>query len=97
MNTKTSPDRVKPSRLAGARIDGTVLEAFAPGTTENGETEVKLGIEYLHRCHDTDPDIANFVHVVKLAVAADEVDTWVTSEAVAHDLQLDGESCMKLG
>src|SRR5204863_340890 len=74
-----------------------VLEAFAPGTTENGETEVKLGIEYLHRCHDTDPDIANFVHVVKLAVAADEVDTWVTSEAVAHDLQLDGESCMKLG
>jgi class 3 adenylate cyclase len=70
---------------------------LAPGTTENGETEVRLGLENLHRCDDTDPDIANFVHVVKLAVAADEVDTWVTSEAVAHDLRLDRESCMKLG
>jgi class 3 adenylate cyclase len=73
------------------------VETFAPGTTENGETEVRLGLENLHRCHDTDPDIANFVHVVKLAVAADEVDTWVTSEAVAHDLHLERESCMKLG
>ena len=74
-----------------------VIEAFAPGSTEDGETEVKLGLENLHRCRDADADIANFVHVVKLAVAADEVDTWVTSEAVAHDLQLDSESCMKLG
>src|SRR2546421_2422113 len=74
-----------------------VIEAFAPGTTENGETEVKLSLEKLHRCRDTDPDIANFLHVVKLAVGADEVDTMVTSEAVAHDLQLDRESCMKLG
>ena len=74
-----------------------VLDSFAPGTTENGETEVRLDLENLHRCRDTDADISNFVRVVRLAVSADEVDTWVTSEAVAHDLQLDRESCIKLG
>src|SRR6266704_6824051 len=28
------------------------VETFAPGSTENGETEVRLGLENLHRCRD---------------------------------------------
>ena len=74
-----------------------VIETFAPGTTQNGETEVRLGLEDLHRCRDTDPDIANFVQAVKLAVAADESDSRVTSEGIQGELGLEPPSLMKLG
>ena len=74
-----------------------VIETFAPGTTQNGETEVTLGLEDLHRCRDTDDDIANFVHAVKLVVGADESDSRITSEAVGRELGLELPALMKLG
>jgi class 3 adenylate cyclase len=74
-----------------------ILEAFAPGTTENGATAVRLSVDQLHRCRDTDPDINNFVRAVRFAVAADEADTRVTSAAVAQELRIDELAVMKLG
>ncbi len=74
-----------------------VLETFAPGSTENGASEVRLGLEQLHRCRDTDADIANFVQAVRLAVVADESDSRVTSGDVARELRLDELAVMKLG
>lgn len=73
------------------------VEMFAPGSTQNGETEISLGLQDLHRCRETDPDIANFVQVVKMAVAADESDSRVTSGAVAQDLRIESTGIMKLG
>src|SRR5579859_1159592 len=74
-----------------------VIESFAPGTTQNGETEVRLSLEELHRCRDTDADIANFVRAVRLAVVADESDQRIASEDVAQELQLTPGAVMKLG
>ena len=74
-----------------------VLETFAPGTTENGATEVRLSLEQLHRCRETDEDIANVVHAVHLAVTADESDSRVTSDDVARELRLDDLAVKKLG
>ena len=74
-----------------------IIETFAPGTTQNGETEVRLGLEDLHRCRETDSDITNFVQAVRLAVAADEADTRVTSEEVQRGLSLEAPAVMKLG
>ena len=74
-----------------------VIETFAPGTSQNGETEVSLTLEQLHRCRDTDLEIANFVQAVRLAVAADESDARVTSDEVERHLGLDSGGVMRLG
>jgi class 3 adenylate cyclase len=74
-----------------------IIETFAPGTSQNGETEVSLSLEQLHRCRDTDADIANFVHAVRLAVIADESDSRVASEDVARELQLTPGGVSRLG
>jgi len=74
-----------------------VLETFVPGSTENCATEVRLNLEQLHRCRDTDADIANVVQAVRLAVVADESDSRVTSADVARELRLDELGVMKLG
>ncbi len=74
-----------------------VIEFFAAGSTENGATEVRLSIDQLHRCRDTDPDISNFVQAVHLAVTADEADVRVASEDVAQALRLDPGAVVKLG
>lgn len=74
-----------------------VIELFAPGSPDNGETEVRLTIEQLHRCRETDADIANFVQAIRLAVKADEADSRVDSEDVARELQLTPAGVMKLG
>jgi class 3 adenylate cyclase len=73
------------------------LELFAPGSSENGETEVRLTIEQLHRCRDTDMEIANFVQAVRVAVTADESDERVISDRAAKALGLEGAGIMKLG
>jgi class 3 adenylate cyclase len=74
-----------------------VIETFAPGSTQNGETEVRLTVEQLHRSRDTDADISNFVRAVGLAVLADQADARVTSEQVARELGLEPAAVMKLG
>ena len=74
-----------------------VIEAFAPGSSQKGETEVSLTLEQLHRCRDTDTEIANFVQAVRLAVAADESDERVTSAQVELELGLDSGALQRLG
>jgi class 3 adenylate cyclase len=74
-----------------------VVEVFAPGSTENGATEVRLSIEQLHRASETDADIANFVQAVRLAVDADEADARMESEELARALHLDELAVMKVG
>lgn len=74
-----------------------VIEAFAAGSTQNGETEISLRLEDLHQCRDTDGDIGNFVQVVKMAVAADESDTRVTSASVSSSLKIDDLPVKKVG
>lgn len=73
------------------------LDMFAPGSTQNGETEISLSLQDLHRCRDTDLDIANFVQAVKIAVASDESDSRVVSDVVSRDLRIEGTDVMKLG
>ena len=74
-----------------------VIETFAPGGNENGATEVRLNIEQLHRCRETDSDISNFVGAVGLAVLADQADARVTSDQAAHELSLEPDAVRKLG
>ena len=74
-----------------------VIETFVPGTSQNGETEVSLTLEQLHRCRDTDVDVANVVQTLRLAVVADESDSRVASEDVAQALQLGPGAIMRLG
>jgi class 3 adenylate cyclase len=74
-----------------------VIEVFAPDSSQNGETQVSLTLEQLHRCRDTDIEIANFVQAVRLAVAADASDERVTSDQVAREMGLEVGSLMKLG
>ena len=73
------------------------IEMFAPGTTQNGETEISLNLQELHRSRETDLDVANFVQVVKMAVTSDESDSRVTSDAVSQELRIEGAAIMKLG
>jgi class 3 adenylate cyclase len=74
-----------------------VIETFAPASETNGQTAVALTIEQLHQCRDTDPDIANFVQALRLAVSADQVDGQVSSGDVAVALNLDQGAVIKLG
>ena len=74
-----------------------VIEMFAPDSTQNGETIVSLGVDQLHRCRDTDAEIAVFVLAARLAVAADQADRRVTSEDAARELNLDAVAVTKLG
>jgi class 3 adenylate cyclase len=74
-----------------------VIELFAPGSTENGETEVRLTIEELHRCRGTETDIANFVHALRLAVTADQDDGQLSSGETARQLKLEPAAVIKLG
>jgi class 3 adenylate cyclase len=74
-----------------------VIEVFAPDSSENGETPVSLTLEELHRCRDTDVEIANFVSAVHVAVAADASDERVTSDHVVREMALEVGSLMKLG
>ncbi|HVS49421.1 MAG TPA: adenylate/guanylate cyclase domain-containing protein [Candidatus Dormibacteraeota bacterium] len=82
-----------------------VAAMFAPVPGSNGsdgsvggpDTLVTLTLEQLHRCRDTQPDLENFVQVVRMAVAADQENRRLTSEEVAHELNLDELSTIKLG
>jgi class 3 adenylate cyclase len=74
-----------------------VIDLFAPGSTENGATDVRLTIEQLHRCRGTDTEIANFVHALRLAVTADQDDGHVSSDEAARELKLEPDAVIKLG
>jgi class 3 adenylate cyclase len=74
-----------------------VIAMFAPDEASNSETEVRLSIEQLHRCRETQADLDNFVQAIRLAVDADQAVQRVTSVAAAQDLKLDTQAIAKLG
>lgn len=74
-----------------------VIAMFAPDSSSNGETEVKLTLDQLHRCRDMQTELDVFVQAVRLAVDADQAVERLTSEAAARDLSLDPRATAKLG
>jgi class 3 adenylate cyclase len=74
-----------------------VIAMFAPDEASNGDSEVKLSIDQLHRCRQTQADLDNFVQAIRLAVQADQAVELVTSEQAAEVLKLDSASAVKLG
>ena len=59
--------------------------------------ELRLGIEQLQRFVEPQPDLDNFLEVVRIAVEADQDDRRVESAAVAAALGLEGMAINKLG
>jgi hypothetical protein len=74
-----------------------VIAMLGPTGASNGEGEVALSIDQLHRCRDTQEDIGSFVQAIRLAVDADQADERVTSHDVAEALELDQHAVTKLG
>jgi class 3 adenylate cyclase len=74
-----------------------VIAMFAPDEATNGETELKLSFEQLHRYRDAQADLDTFVQAVRLAVDADQAVERVTSEEAALELKLDAQATAKLG
>jgi class 3 adenylate cyclase len=74
-----------------------VIAMFAPDEMSNGDAEVKLTLEQLHRCRDAQLDLDNFVQAVKLAVDADQALERVTSDDATRELKLDSQATAKLG
>jgi class 3 adenylate cyclase len=74
-----------------------VIAMLAPDEASNGDSEVKLTLEQLHRCRDIQADIHNLVQSVRLAVDADQAVERVTSEDAARELKLDAQETAKLG
>lgn len=79
-------------------------EPAAPASNSNGSggagsdgAEWRLSVERLQRYVEPQQDLENFVHLVHIAVAADQEDARVESAAVAATLGLDDLSAMKMG
>ena len=70
------------------------------GSGSNGssaDSEFALSIEQLQRYLEPQPDLGNFLQVVRIAVDADKEDRPVSSTEVAATLGLDPQSVAKLG
>ena len=71
------------------------------GSTASSEgadsADLVLSIERLQRFHEPQPDLGNFLHLVHVAVAADQENRVVTSSEIASSLGLDPLAITKLG
>ena len=74
-----------------------VIAMFAPDESSNGESELKLSLEQLHRSRDTQGELESFVQAIRLAVDADQAVERVTSDDAARELKLDSQAIAKLG
>jgi Adenylate cyclase, family 3 (some proteins contain HAMP domain) len=74
-----------------------VIAMFAPDEASNGDTEVRLSLEQLHRCRDVQGELDTFVQAIRLAVDADQALERVTSGDAARELKLDPQATAKLG
>ena len=74
-----------------------VIAIFAPDEASNGESEVKLSLDQLHRSRDTQGELDIFVQAIRLAVDADQAVERVTSDDAARELSLDPPSTARLG
>jgi class 3 adenylate cyclase len=74
-----------------------VIAMLAPGEGSSGDSEVRLSIEQMNRCRETQADLDTFVQAIRLAVNADQSIERVTSEDAARELKLDHRATTKLG
>jgi class 3 adenylate cyclase len=74
-----------------------VIAMFVPDAATNGGTELKLSLQQLHRCRDTQADLDTFVQAIRLVVDADQAVRRVTGADAALDLKLDPHATAKLG
>ena len=74
-----------------------VIAMLAPDSSSNGDTEVRLSLDQLHRCRDTQADLEVFVQAIRLAVDADQAVERLKSDDAARELKLDSEATAKLG
>ena len=74
-----------------------VIAIFAPEEASNGESEVRLSLDQLHRSRDTQGELDIFVQAIRLAVDADQAVERVTSDDAARELNLDPPTTAKLG
>jgi class 3 adenylate cyclase len=72
---------------ANGALDGSIGDGI----------EYRLSIEQLHRFLEPQPDLENFVHLIRVAVQADQEDSRVESSSIATSLGLDGTAVVKLG
>ncbi len=84
----------------GARA-ATNGHANGSGAATNGNSpegiELRLTIDQLQRFDEPQPDLDNFVQLVHVAVAADQEDRPLASDAIASSLGLDPLALTKLG
>jgi class 3 adenylate cyclase len=84
--------------LAGANgANGANGSAAANGSAGSDAAELVLSIEQLQRYVEPQQDLANFLSVVQVAVAADQGDRRVASAEVAAQLGLEPLATTKLG
>jgi class 3 adenylate cyclase len=76
---------------------GAPVESNGSNGTHDGEAEMKLNVDQLHRCRDTQADLENFVQAVRMAVVADQENRRLTSEDIVRELSLDELTTIKLG
>lgn len=79
----------------GAGVVGAAGAADMPAAAD--EVEMRLSLQQLHLYLEAQPDLDNFLKVVRMAVEADQQDRRVTSEEVAQVHALDAPACVKLG
>jgi len=82
---------------AQADTDGVSNGSVGSNGSNGDGAEYRLSIEQLQRYMEPQPDLENFVQLVRVAVEADQEDTPVDSSALASSLGLDGPSVVKLG
>ncbi len=94
-----SYESVLAAAVARAASDG---HANGAGAVINGNSagegiELRLTIDQLQRFDEPQPDLDNFVQLVHVAVAADQEDRPLASDAIASSLGLDPLALTKLG
>jgi class 3 adenylate cyclase len=84
------------TQLTPLLSESSTGSANGNGSAVDG-AELRLSIERLHRFVEPQRDLESFLHLVHIAVAADQADERVESSSVAQSLSLDELSVTKLG
>ena len=85
------------SMLGGAPVSDDSHESNGADGSGRDSVEMQLSIEQLQRFLEPQHDLENFVHLVQIAVAADQEDRRVLSSEIAQSLALDPLAITKLG
>jgi class 3 adenylate cyclase len=86
---------------AVSQLAPVISESSTGSVNGNGsevdDVELRLSIERLNRLAEPHHDLESFLHLVHIAVAADQADEHVASASVAESLSLDELAITKLG